>query len=76
MKYNIFWFRRDLNINDNNGLYQALKSGLKIIPIFIFDNEIIEELPVDDARVSFIYEKLLEIHDKISKFNSSLIVKK
>ena len=76
MQYNIFWFRRDLNINDNNGLYQALKTGLKIIPIFIFDDEILEELPVDDARVSFIYDKLLEIQNKFSELNSSIIVKK
>lgn len=40
----IFWFRRDLRLNDNAGLYHALKSGLPVLPIFIFDSEILENL--------------------------------
>lgn len=39
-KINIFWFRRDLRLDDNLGLSASLKSGQKIIPIFIFDTEI------------------------------------
>ncbi|MFB9057719.1 cryptochrome/photolyase family protein [Mariniflexile ostreae] len=59
---NIFWFRRDLRLTDNKGLFEALKGQIKVLPIFIFDSEILEMLPKDDPRVSFIYETLEEIN--------------
>ncbi len=54
----IFWFRRDLRLTDNTGLLAALESGYKVLPIFIFDKEILEKLPKNDARVSFIHHAL------------------
>ena len=47
----VFWFRRDLRLQDNCGLYNALQSGYKVLPIFIFDEEILNELPKNDARI-------------------------
>ena len=55
---NIFWFRRDLRLEDNFGLYEALQENLPVLPIFIFDTEILDKLPEDDARVTFIYNTL------------------
>lgn len=74
-KYVIFWHRRDLRIDDNIGLYKALTSGKKVIPLFIFDNEILEKLPKNDARVNFIHEELHKIHQTLQKQDSSLLVK-
>lgn len=54
----VFWFRRDLRIEDNHGLYQALKSGRPIRFVFIFDPDILDKLPRSDARVEFIHERL------------------
>ncbi len=54
----IFWFRRDLRLADNTAFLAALKSGHKVLPIFVFDKEILESLPKDDARVPFIYATL------------------
>ncbi|MFT4687767.1 MAG: deoxyribodipyrimidine photo-lyase [Neolewinella sp.] len=54
----IFWHRRDLRINDNAGLYRALKSGGPVIPIFIFDDDILGKLPSEDARVVFIHDSV------------------
>ncbi len=55
---NIFWFRRDLRLEDNVGLYHALKGEYPVLPIFIFDTEILDTLPKDDARVCFIHSSL------------------
>nr|WP_321237524.1 deoxyribodipyrimidine photo-lyase [uncultured Psychroserpens sp.] len=55
---NIFWFRRDLRLDDNVGLHEALKSKYPVLLVFIFDSDILEELPKDDARVTFIYDTL------------------
>ncbi|KAA3625804.1 MAG: deoxyribodipyrimidine photo-lyase, partial [Flavobacterium sp.] len=47
---NIFWFRRDLRLDDNVGFYKALNGKHRVMPIFIFDRKILDELPEDDAR--------------------------
>lgn len=61
----LFWFRRDLRLEDNHGLYEALKTGNKVLPIFIFDHNILRELPKVDARVSFIWDQLQKLDKKI-----------
>jgi deoxyribodipyrimidine photo-lyase len=71
----IFWFRRDLRLEDNHGLLQALKSGFKVQPVFIFDESILEKLEdKNDKRVSFIYDALKEINEKLGEYGSSLKV--
>lgn len=70
---NIFWFRRDLRLDDNAGLKAALRDELPVMPIFIFDKEILDKLPEDDARVSFIYDALQEMRSKLQDdYDSSL----
>ena len=59
----IFWFRRDLRLEDNHGLFKVLKNYKNVLPIFIFDPEILDKLPKDDARVNFIYEQLKDLND-------------
>jgi len=76
MKINVFWFRRDLRIDDNTALWQALNSGLPVLPIFIFDTNIIHELSVDDARISFIYKRLSAVDQKFKQLGSSLKIYK
>ena len=68
----IFWFRRDLRINDNTALYNSLINGKNIQPIFIFDDNIAEELPYNDARITFIYQQLNNINVELKKHGSSL----
>lgn len=61
MNVAIHWFRRDLRWNDNVALNAALSSHDQVLPIFIFDTEILAGLPDDDARVSFIHSTLVEM---------------
>jgi len=69
----IFWFRRDLRLDDNVGLYEALKGDNPVLPIFIFDSDILDKLPEDDARVTFIHETLLNIQSTLQKEHHSNI---
>ena len=62
---NIFWFRRDLRLDDNHALYEALKAGLPVLPVFIFDTEILNDLQKDDARVTFIHEQLQQLRKSL-----------
>lgn len=72
-KVSVFWFRRDLRLDDNVGFLQALKSGFPVLPIFIFDTEILQELPKDDARVTFIHNTLQEMRNTLQKKHESSI---
>lgn len=76
MRISVFWFRRDLRLTDNTGLARALASGLPILPIFIFDEQILNELPKNDPRVNFIYDELQKINDVLKQEGSSLEVYK
>jgi len=76
MKINIFWFRRDLRIEDNTALDRALSSDLPVLPVFIFDTNITDELPADDPRIGFIHERLSDIDKNLRKSGSSLYVLK
>ena len=68
---NIFWFRRDLRLDDNIGFYKALTSEHPVLPVFIFDSEILDELPEDDSRVTFIYEALQKMRKILQNENES-----
>ncbi|MDD4085992.1 MAG: deoxyribodipyrimidine photo-lyase, partial [Bacteroidales bacterium] len=73
----VFWFRRDLRLEDNHGLYEALKSSLPVLPLFIFDTEILDKLPSKkDARVEFIHRHLEKIHKVLNQQGSGLYVTK
>jgi deoxyribodipyrimidine photo-lyase len=72
---NVFWFRRDLRLNDNAGLYHALKDGAPVLPVFIFDTNILDDLEdKQDARVQFIRDTLVELNKELEKHGSSLHV--
>lgn len=74
-KVNVFWFRRDLRLEDNTGLHHALNSGLKVIPVFIFDTEILNQLQnKNDKRVDYIHQALQQVHKELKKHNSGLYV--
>jgi deoxyribodipyrimidine photo-lyase len=71
----IFWFRRDLRLEDNAGLYHALNSSNSVIPIFIFDTNILDKLEdKEDARVTFIYQTIQALQKQLVKLGSSLQV--
>ena len=76
MKISIFWYRRDLRLEDNTGLFEALNENENVLPIFIFDDSILDELPEDDARVNFIYESLSKINKQLNNHNASLQILK
>jgi len=74
MEIAIFWFRRDLRLHDNTGLNAALSSGQKVLPIFIFDENITTDLDEDDPRLSFIYENLKKMNSILSKSGSGILI--
>ncbi|MBK9531344.1 MAG: deoxyribodipyrimidine photo-lyase [Chitinophagaceae bacterium] len=70
---NIFWFRRDLRLTDNTGFYHALRSGNPVLPVFIFDKNILDRLSDKaDRRLEFIHAALEEMQNALVKQGSSL----
>lgn len=75
MKIAVFWFRRDLRLEDNAGLYHALKSGYPVLPLFIFDKNILEELEDPaDKRVRFIHNAIIALQEQLKKSGTTLTV--
>lgn len=69
----VFWFRRDLRTEDNAGLYHALSSGWPVLPVFIFDTDILGKLEEKaDRRVTFILAALEELNKKLIDAGSTL----
>ncbi|CAA7386644.1 cryptochrome/photolyase family protein [Chryseobacterium fistulae] len=72
-KINIFWFRRDIRLYDNSGLHHALQSGLPVLPIFIFDTEILSKLEnKSDRRVDYFHQALHDIDEKLLEHKSGI----
>ncbi len=72
----LFWFRRDLRLDDNAGLYHALKEGQPVLPLFIFDTNILDDLDdKKDRRVDFIHQYLTRLNTALQELGSSLLVK-
>jgi deoxyribodipyrimidine photo-lyase len=74
-KVSIFWFRRDLRLEDNAGLYHALKNNTRILPVFILDPGILEKLEnKEDRRVEFILLALKKLQQQLESLGSSLLI--
>ena len=71
----VFWFRRDLRLEDNAGLYFALKNNSKVLPLFIFDTDILYPLDRRDARVHFIHQAVSQLKDELQQHQSDLMVR-
>lgn len=74
MSTTIFWHRRDLRIRDNAGLYHALKENSNVIPVFIFDSDILSKLNNDDARVQFIHQEIQRLKEEYAHLGTDLKV--
>jgi deoxyribodipyrimidine photo-lyase len=72
----LFWFRRDLRLEDNTALSAALSSGYPVVPVFIFDPAIIGTLPRDDHRIGFIHAALESIHSHLRSLDSGLLIRR
>jgi deoxyribodipyrimidine photo-lyase len=75
LKFTLFWFRRDLRLSDNAGLFHALKDNKDVLPIFIFDTSILNRLNnAKDRRVTFIHAQIQALKDQLGELGSDLAV--
>jgi len=69
-----YWFRRDLRLKDNAGLYHALKKNSSVAPVFIFDKNILAKLKAEDTRVTFLFDQIQKLKSELNELGSDLIV--
>ncbi len=75
-KISIFWFRRDLRLSDNTALNQALQGPFPVLPLFIFDSNILDMLESrQDARLTFIYDEVLKLYKQFSANGFTMLIK-
>jgi deoxyribodipyrimidine photo-lyase len=71
----VVWLRRDLRLHDNTALYHALRSGLRVLLLFVFDKDILDKLEdTDDARVTFLVQVVADLKKAVADFRSDLCV--
>ncbi len=75
MPLSIFWFRRDLRLQDNAALHNALHGEHPVLPLFIFDTDILNDLSKQDARVQFIHQTIAELNEKLRDKGTALLIK-
>jgi deoxyribodipyrimidine photo-lyase len=75
MKITLFWHRRDLRFQDNAGLAAALQSGHPVLPLFIYDQTILEKLPRDDARLTFIFDQVERLAHEAHEAGGGLLAR-
>ncbi len=76
MKWNLVWMRRDLRLEDNAALYHALKTKKNVLPVFIFDTEILDNLSdKKDARITFIHNEVGRLKIDLQSMGSDILVK-
>jgi len=72
----LFWFRRDLRVEDNAALWAALRSGFPVVPVFIFDPHILDVLNDRcDARVTFIHREITRLRAELNQTGGDLFVR-
>lgn len=76
VKINIFWFRRDLRIDDNMALGKCILEGREILPIYIIENELLDEAVISQPRILFLFSALMRLSEKLEKMNSKLFIYK
>lgn len=74
MKKALFWFRRDLRLEDNCGLYRCLEDHEQVLVVFLFDQHILQHLPRQDKRVEFIWFCILKLKQQLNAIGADLIV--
>lgn len=71
----IIWLRRDLRIDDHFAFRHANDIDSKILPIFIFDKEILKNFKNrEDKRISFILDRIIFLNKKLKKFDTKIHV--
>ena len=71
----LFWFRRDLRLTDNHGLHEALCGETPVLPLFIYDRNILNALQdKKDRRVAFIHQALSQINAVLKTLGASLLI--
>jgi deoxyribodipyrimidine photo-lyase len=68
----IFWFRRDLRLDDNHGLYRALKESRYVVPIFIYDSDITDKIIDNDHRLKHIFNSVEKLNLDLKKLNKKI----
>ena len=68
----IFWFRRDLRLDDNHALYKALNESNSVIPIFIYDSDIVDKIKTDDHRLKHIFLSIKKMNLELKKINKKI----
>lgn len=68
----LYWFRRDLRIDDNRGFIKACQLGSEVVPIFIFSEYLLERFNTKDQKLGFLVSAIEQLDNKLKNIGSKL----
>ena len=72
----IVWLRRDLRVHDNAALHEACQQAEQVIPLFVFDPDILGREDTGAARVEFLLDALRVLDANLQKCGGRLVVRR
>ncbi|WP_288954976.1 FAD-binding domain-containing protein [uncultured Polaribacter sp.] len=70
---NVVWFKRDLRLQDNEAIANALKSKKKTLFLYVFENSLIDDPHYDKRHWDFIKQSITDIHNDLVQNNTKVL---
>ena len=70
---NIVWFKRDLRLQDNEAIFNALKSKKRVLFMYVFENSLINDPHYDQRHWNFIKQSIEDLNDELIKFRTKVL---
>lgn len=70
---NVVWFKRDLRLQDNEAIHNAITSSKRTLFIYVFEKTLIEDPHYSERHWSFIKQSLVDLNSELKNFNTKIL---
>ncbi len=69
----VVWLKRDLRLEDNEALYNALQSGKRVLLLYVFENLLLNDPHYSERHWNFIKQSLQDLNEQLQKYNTKVL---
>lgn len=70
---NVVWFKRDLRLQDNEAIANAIAANKPFLLLYVFEKSLIDDPHYDERHWNFIKQSLVDINSDLHKFESKVL---
>ncbi|GGI57710.1 cryptochrome/deoxyribodipyrimidine photo-lyase family protein [Winogradskyella haliclonae] len=70
---NVVWLKRDLRLQDNEAITNALKSNKRTLLLYVFENILLNDSHYSDRHFNFIKESIRDINNQLQPHNTKVL---